>query len=66
VVHAAERSNVDTVIIGGRLRKRDGVVLGVNRAKLRAAIDESRAYLFNAAGYKPDPFSESFMPLRRM
>jgi hypothetical protein len=41
-------------------------VLGVDRAKLRAAIDESRAYLFNAAGYKPDPFSESFMPLRRM
>ena len=66
VVHAAERSNVDTVIIGGRLRKRDGVVLGVDRAKLRAAIDESRAYLFNAAGYKPDPFSESFMPIRRM
>jgi cytosine/adenosine deaminase-related metal-dependent hydrolase len=59
VVHAAERSNVDTVIIGGRLRKRGGVVLGVNQAKLHAAIDESRSYLFNAAGYKPDPFEES-------
>lgn len=63
VVHAAERSNVDTVIIGGRLRKRDGVVLGVDQAKLRSAIDESRAYLFNAAGYQPDPFSESFKPI---
>lgn len=63
VVHAAERSNVDTVIIGGRLRKRDGVVLGVDQAKLRAAIDESLAYLFNAAGYKPDPFLGSFAPL---
>jgi len=60
VVHAAERSNVDTVIIGGRLRKRDGVVLGVDQARLRAAIDESCAYLFNAAGYTPDPFSGSF------
>ena len=60
VVHAAERSNVDTVIIGGRLRKRDGVVLGVDPAKLRSAIDESCAHLFSAAGYTPDPFSESF------
>ena len=38
----------------------NGVVLGVDQAKLRAAIDESCAHLFNAAGYKPDPFSESF------
>lgn len=64
VVHAAERSNVDTVVIGGRLRKRDGVVLGVDQANLRAAIDESLAYLFNATGYKPNPFSDSaFAPL---
>jgi cytosine/adenosine deaminase-related metal-dependent hydrolase len=63
VVHAAERSNVDTVIIGGRLRKRDGVVLGVDQARLRAAIDESRAYLFAAAGYKPNPFEEAVPPL---
>ena len=63
VVHAAERSNIDTVIIGGRIRKRGGSVLGVDRAKLRAAIDESCAHLFNAAGYQPDPFSESFAPI---
>lgn len=63
VVHAAERSNVDTVIIGGRLRKRDGVVLGVDQAKLRVAIDESCAHLFNAAGYKSNPFEESVPPL---
>ncbi|WP_280192269.1 amidohydrolase family protein [Delftia sp. PS-11] len=63
VVHAAERSNVDTVIIGGRLRKRGGVLLGVDQAKLRSAIDESRAYLFKAAGYQPEPFSESFKPI---
>ncbi|MYM37638.1 amidohydrolase family protein [Duganella sp. FT94W] len=63
VVHAAERSNIDTVIIGGRLRKRDGVVVGVDQAKLHAAIDESCTHLFNAAGYQPDPFAESFAPI---
>jgi 5-methylthioadenosine/S-adenosylhomocysteine deaminase len=65
VVHAAERSNVDTVIIGGRLRKRDGVVLGVDQAKLRAATDESLAYLFNATGYRSSPFEESVPPLSK-
>ena len=63
VVHAAERSNIDTVIIGGRVRKRGGVVLGVDQATLRAAIDESCAHLFNAAGYRPDLFAESFAPI---
>ncbi|SDL41879.1 Cytosine/adenosine deaminase [Janthinobacterium sp. OK676] len=63
VVHAAERSNIDTVIIGGRVRKRGGVVLGVDQAQLRAAIDESCGHLFSAAGYEPDPFAESFAPI---
>ena len=63
VVHAVERSNIDTVIIGGRVRKRGGVVLGVDQATLRAAIDESCAHLFNAAGYQPDLFAESFVPI---
>lgn len=65
VVHAAERSNVDTVIIGGLLRKRNGVVLGVNQEQLRAATDESLAYLFNATGYKSSPFEETVPPLSR-
>jgi len=63
VVHAAERSNIDTVIIGGRIRKRDGVVLGLDQAKLRALIDESCTHLFNAAGYAPDLFAETFAPI---
>ncbi|MGJ7474416.1 amidohydrolase family protein [Pseudomonas fulva] len=63
VVHAAERSNVDTVMIGGRIVKRDGKVLGVNSERLRAAIDESREHLFAAAGYAPDMFAETFLPL---
>ncbi|MCS3434517.1 cytosine/adenosine deaminase-related metal-dependent hydrolase [Klebsiella sp. BIGb0407] len=65
VVHATERSNIDTVMIGGRIVKRDGKVLGVDSERLRAAIDESRQHLFTSAGYKPDIFSEEFLPLEQ-
>ncbi len=58
VVQAAERSNVDTVIIGGRVRKFRGKVLGVEMKQLRAMVDESRAHLFAAVGYTPDIFAE--------
>lgn len=63
VVHATERSNIDTVMIGGRLVKQNGKVLGVDSTRLRAAIDESREHLFAAAGYEPDIFAETFLPL---
>ncbi|MCU1760786.1 amidohydrolase family protein [Pseudomonas sp. 14P_8.1_Bac3] len=63
VVHAAERGDIDTVIIAGRIRKQGGVVLGVNRQQLEAATEESRAFLFEAANYTADPFAESFTPL---
>ncbi|WEH92782.1 hypothetical protein PYR77_05485 [Acinetobacter soli] len=38
-------------------------LLGVNSERLRAAIDESRQHLFAAAGYAPDIFAETFLPL---
>ena len=63
MVHAAERSNIDTVMIGGRIVKQNGKVLGVDSERLRAAIDESREHLFAAAGYEPDIFAEKFLPL---
>jgi len=62
VVHATERSNIDTVMIGGRTVKQHGKVVGVDSTRLRAAIDESRAHLFSAAGYEPDIFAETFLP----
>ena len=65
VVHATERSNIDTVMIGGRIVKQSGKVVGVDRARLHAAIDESREHLFAAAGYKPDMFAETFLPLEQ-
>ncbi|MFM2086397.1 MAG: hypothetical protein RLZZ237_1266, partial [Pseudomonadota bacterium] len=63
VVHAAERGNIDTVIIGGRIRKQGGKLLGLDVAALKAATEESRSHLFAAAGYVPDMFAESFTPL---
>jgi len=57
IVHAAERGNVDTVIVGGRVRKAHGEIVGIDYAALRTATDHSRAYLFHQAGYQPDVFS---------
>lgn len=58
VVQAAERSNVDTVIIGGRVRKFRGKVVGLDMKRLKAMVEESRGHLFAAVGYRPDVFAE--------
>jgi 5-methylthioadenosine/S-adenosylhomocysteine deaminase len=58
VVQAAERSNVDTVIIGGRVRKYRGKVVGLDMKRLKTMVDESRGHLFATVGYKPDIFAE--------
>jgi 5-methylthioadenosine/S-adenosylhomocysteine deaminase len=58
VVQAAERSNIDTVIIGGRVRKYRGKVVGLNMKRLRTMVDESRDHLFKTVGYKPDIFAD--------
>jgi len=60
VVAAAERSNVDTVIIGGVVRKAHGRLVGVNMERFRKMADDSRRYLFEKTGYKPDIFAGSF------
>jgi cytosine/adenosine deaminase-related metal-dependent hydrolase len=58
VVAAADTRNIDTVIIGGKVRKLRGQMMGVNMAKFRQLADESRNYLFSKAGYKLDIFSK--------
>ena len=58
VVQAAERSNIDTVIIGGRVRKYRGQVVGLDMVRLKAMVEESRSHLFAAVGYRPDVFAE--------
>ncbi|MGH7091734.1 MAG: amidohydrolase family protein [Stellaceae bacterium] len=58
VVQAAERSNVDTVIIGGRIRKHHGKLVGVDMRRVKTMVEESRRHLFDAVGYRPDVFAE--------
>jgi 5-methylthioadenosine/S-adenosylhomocysteine deaminase len=60
VVAAADSRNVDTVIIGGRLRKFGGQIIGLEWESFRRMVDESRAYLFAQQRYKPDVFAEAF------
>jgi len=49
--------NVDTVIIGGAIRKRHGALVGVNMPRFRQLVDESRSYLFGRMNYKLDILS---------
>lgn len=63
VVQAAERSNVDTVIIGGRVRKFRGKVIGLDMARLRRITEELRGYLFAKVGYREDIFAEGLPKL---
>ncbi|REG51040.1 cytosine/adenosine deaminase-related metal-dependent hydrolase [Paraburkholderia sp. BL6669N2] len=58
IVHAAERSNVDTVIIGGRVRKSGGKLIGLNFPALKQATEASRSHLFAAVNYTPDQFAD--------
>jgi 5-methylthioadenosine/S-adenosylhomocysteine deaminase len=50
VVQAAETGNVDTVIVAGRIKKRGGKLLGVDRRKLQREVDASMRFVFGAAG----------------
>jgi 5-methylthioadenosine/S-adenosylhomocysteine deaminase len=56
IVQAVERSDVDTVMVGGVVRKRDGKLLGVDLAKLQADVHASRDFLLEASGYRPELF----------
>ena len=49
VVSLMERSNVDTVIVAGRIRKWKGKLLDVDLRKLRRELEESRDDIFDAA-----------------
>lgn len=50
VVSLMERSNVETVIVAGKVRKWKGRLLGVNLPHLRRQLDASRDYIFATAG----------------
>jgi hypothetical protein len=46
---------VDTVFIGGRVRKWSGQLVGQDIARVRALAYESRDYLAQKAGFVVDP-----------
>jgi cytosine/adenosine deaminase-related metal-dependent hydrolase len=56
VVGLMERSNVETVIVAGKVRKWKGTLLDVDLGKLRNDLENSRDYLFTAAGVPQDLF----------
>jgi len=59
IVQAVERSDVDTVMVAGEIRKRAGTLLGVDVAKLTADVTASRDYLLEVSGYRPELFGAS-------
>lgn len=56
VVSLMERSNVETVIVAGKIRKWQGRLLDANLSRLRRELEESRDYLFRTAGIAQDLF----------
>lgn len=53
IVQAVERANVDTVMVGGAIRKRGGKLVDVDLPKLRAEVNGSLDHLLGASGYRP-------------
>ena len=56
VVTLMDRSNVSTVICGGRILKWRGEVLGHDIDKLRRELEQSRDYLFEQAKVEKNLF----------
>jgi 5-methylthioadenosine/S-adenosylhomocysteine deaminase len=56
VVTLMDRSNVDTVIVAGKIRKWKGELLDCDIPKLRRELEQSRDHLFEAAGVPRDLF----------
>ena len=55
VVRGMDSSNVDSVFIAGRARKRGGKLLDVDLTSIHKLVTESRDYVVSASGFKlPD------------
>jgi cytosine/adenosine deaminase-related metal-dependent hydrolase len=57
VVSLMDRTNVETVIVAGKVRKWKGQLLGVDLDHLRSQLEDSRDYIFNKAGIAKNLFS---------
>ena len=56
VVSLMDRTNVETVIVAGKVRKWKGQLLDVNLPHLRRQLETSRDYVFTTAGIPQDLF----------
>jgi cytosine/adenosine deaminase-related metal-dependent hydrolase len=59
IVQAVERSDVDTVMVAGEIRKRAGRLVDVDVTRLHSEVNASRDYLLEASGYRADLFRTS-------
>ncbi len=57
VVSLMDRTNVDTVIVAGRVRKWRGRLLDAHTGHLRRELEESRDHLFRTVGIRRDLFA---------
>ena len=49
--------------IGGRIRKQNGRLVGLDMNRLKRIVEESRSYLFAANNYKEDIFADKLPKL---
>ena len=52
IVQAVERSDVDTVMVAGKIRKRAGKLVDIDLARLASEATASRDYLLETSGYR--------------
>ncbi len=57
VVSLMDRTNVETVIVAGKVRKWKGQLLDADLHRLRQQLEASRDYIFSAAGIPQNLFS---------
>lgn len=62
VVQGVDRADIRAVFVGGRLRKWDSRVLGVDLDELRERAEASRDYLFASAGFRIGPHGPEGVP----
>ena len=58
VVSLMDRTNVETVIVAGKVRKWKGTLVGVDLNHLRRQLEASRDHVFSAAGVPQDVFGQ--------
>jgi cytosine/adenosine deaminase-related metal-dependent hydrolase len=61
IVLAMDSSNVDTVLIAGKIVKREGKLVGVDMERIRRQVHQSRDYLVERAGW-PKTLFGGYLP----